>query len=79
MKKIFIVAACITALCMATSCNNGDRIVVKTDAPVELENYNDSLTWALGFSLAQNIAGTGVDIDRELLMQAADFLDGMNP
>lgn len=70
MKKLFFAAACVAALCMTVSCNNNDRIVVKTDAPVEMNDYNDSLSWALGFSLAQNIAVTGVKIDRELLMQA---------
>lgn len=65
MKKILFAAICITLL---ASCHKG--IVVNPDKTPTFANQNDSLSWALGFSVAQNIASTGVDINREILMQA---------
>ena len=67
MKKILFAAICIALL---SSCHKGSTIVVNTEKTPAFENVNDSLSWALGFSVAQNIASTGVDINRELLMQA---------
>lgn len=67
MKKILFAAICVTLL---ASCHKGSTIVVDTEKTPEFANTNDSLSWALGFSVAQNIASTGVDINREILMQA---------
>lgn len=67
MKRIIFAAICITLL---ASCNKGNRIVVNTEKTPSFENINDSLSWALGFSVAQNVAATDVDINREIFMQA---------
>ena len=67
MKKIFFAAICIALL---ASCHKGSRIVVDTEETPTFENKSDSLSWALGFSVAQNIASTGIDINREILLQA---------
>lgn len=67
MKKILLAAFCITLL---ASCHKGGTIVVDTGETPVFENKNDSLSWALGFSVAQNVAATGVDINREILLQA---------
>ena len=70
MKKIFFAIATLCIIATATSCQKKGTIVIDTDATPALNNKNDSLSWAMGFSLAQSIAATGVDINRELLMQA---------
>ena len=67
MKKIFFAALCITLL---VSCHKSSTVVVDTDKVPAFTNQSDSLSWALGFSVAQNIAATGIDINRELLLQA---------
>lgn len=67
MKKILFAAICITLL---ASCHKSGTVVVDTEKAPAFANQNDSLSWALGFSVAQNIASTGIDINREILMQA---------
>ncbi len=67
MKKILLAAICITLL---ASCHKGSTIVVDTEKAPVFDNKNDSLSWVLGFSAAQNIAAAGIDINREILMQA---------
>ncbi len=68
MKRLtFILAATIL---LAASCQNKDSIVIKTEEQPQLSNTLDSLSWAMGFSVAQNIASTGIDFNRELLLQA---------
>lgn len=70
MKKSIICVAAIAAL-IATGCKGKEgRIVVNSDRPVELTSKNDSLSWALGFAMAQNMAVPGIDINRELMLQA---------
>ncbi|MCR5193568.1 MAG: FKBP-type peptidyl-prolyl cis-trans isomerase [Bacteroidales bacterium] len=66
MKRILLAALCIA---MLASCQKG-KVVVDTEKTPAFTNKNDSLSWALGFSAAQNIASTGVDINREILLQA---------
>lgn len=67
MKKILLATLSVILL---ASCHKGSTIVVDTEKTPSFNNINDSLSWALGFSVAQNIAATNVDINRELLMQA---------
>ncbi|MBP5548038.1 MAG: FKBP-type peptidyl-prolyl cis-trans isomerase [Bacteroidales bacterium] len=69
MKKIAFFSA-IVLLLAATSCKDRNSIVVNADATPQLNNINDSLSWALGFSMAQNLAATGVEINREVLFQS---------
>ncbi len=66
MKKILYVAICIA---MLASCQKG-KVVVDTTKTPTFADKNDSLSWALGFSAAQNFAATGVKINREVLLQA---------
>lgn len=70
MKKVLLAAAVLCIIGLTTSCRNKDRFVINTNETVELKNQNDSLTWALGFTLAQNIAKADIELDRELLIQA---------
>lgn len=67
MKKIIFAVMCVALL---ASCHKGSTIVVDTEATPTFANENDSLSWALGFSVAQNIAATGVNINKDLLIQA---------
>lgn len=67
MKKIFFAVFCIALM---ASCHKSSILVVDTEKAPTFANMNDSLSWALGFSIAQNISTTGVDINREILIQA---------
>lgn len=70
-KKITLVLGMTALMILAASCNKGgDKIVVKTDEAPELTTANDTLSYALGFSLAQTIASTGLDVNREVLFEA---------
>lgn len=68
MKRTILLAA--SLLLLASACTKSNRIVVHTDQPAQLNTFDDSLSWALGFSAAQSIASTGVQLNRELLFQA---------
>ncbi len=70
MKKAFFTAACLSMMALAVSCQDGNKIVVKTDKNPELQSTIDSLSWAMGFSIAQSIAGTGIEPNREILFEA---------
>lgn len=70
-KRITLTLVTIALLGLATSCNGGkNKIVVSTDKSPELTSTNDTLSWALGFSLAQTIASTGLDVNKEVLFEA---------
>ena len=60
----------VMALLSFSACQNKDTIKVRTDEPPAFNDKNDSLSWVLGFSAAQNISGLGVDINREILIKA---------
>lgn len=71
MKKITIAVVCLVVLLgMSTSCKNKNRIVVDTNSPTELKTLQDSISWALGFTLANTIASTGFEPNRELMFKA---------
>lgn len=70
MKKIILVSALVCLIAATTSCNKKGTITVNTEKSPELVNEIDSLSWALGFSLAQNIASTGMNPNREVMFQA---------
>ena len=72
IQQIFnpIFISCLLILGIATSCNDKESIVVNPDAQVVMKDHNDSLSWALGFTMAQNMAIANIDINRELLFQA---------
>ena len=70
MKKILYTIAALCIIAASVSCKDRGGLVVPIDQQPQLANKNDSLSWALGFTLAQNIASTGVDINREVLFQA---------
>ncbi|MBP5189308.1 MAG: FKBP-type peptidyl-prolyl cis-trans isomerase [Bacteroidales bacterium] len=70
MKKIILAASVLCIMLMTNSCQKKGTYVLDTDEPVVLNDKIDSLSWALGFSVAQNVASTGVDINREVLLQA---------
>jgi FKBP-type peptidyl-prolyl cis-trans isomerase len=70
MKKILLA---ITSLCLigiATSCHKSGTLTINTDETPQLTNKADSISWAMGFTLAQNVASTGIKIDREIMLQA---------
>lgn len=68
MKKILFAALTLSLIATATSCHKKGTVVVDTNATPELKTQNDSLSWALGLSIAQNIAATGIDVNREMLI-----------
>ena len=70
MKRIIFAIAALCLICTATSCHKGGTVTVNTDETPQLANKADSLSWAMGFTMAQNIASTGINIDREIMMQA---------
>ena len=55
---------------ITTSCTPKDKITVDTSKAPELRTQADSLSWALGFSIAQNIANTGIETNQEVILQA---------
>lgn len=70
MKKILFAIASLCIIASASSCQKKGTYVVDTDKPALLKNTNDSISWAMGFTLAQNIASTGINVDREIMFQA---------
>ena len=77
MKRTSVLFFVAATVLLAASCQNKDSIVVNTTAEPVLENNIDSLSWAMGFSVAQNIASTGVEFNREILFQSiCATLDG---
>ena len=77
LKNICITLSAALLLTCTTACNNKDRIVVDTDNPAQLNDLTDSLSWALGFTLANTIATTDLTPNREVLFEAiCATLDG---
>jgi|GEM_PF-1021711 FKBP-type peptidyl-prolyl cis-trans isomerase len=70
MKKTALYTICFAILSLATSCHNKDCIIVKTNGTPELKTATDTVSWAMGFSIAQTIAASGVEPNRELLFEA---------
>ncbi len=70
MRKVLIATAMLCIIGLTTSCHKKDSLVINTSQPAELRNEADSLSWAMGFTLAQNIAKTGIEPNREILVQA---------
>lgn len=50
--------------------SNENTIIVNTDATPQLTTVEDSISWAMGFSMAQSIAATGFNPNREILFEA---------
>ncbi len=70
MKKTLLAAAILFIIGATTSCTPKGTIKVDTDKAPELRTQTDSLSWALGFSIAQNIANTGIEANQEVILQA---------
>ena len=70
MKKALLAAAVLCIIGITTSCTPKDKITVDTSKAPELRTQADSLSWALGFSIAQNIANTGIETNQEVILQA---------
>lgn len=76
--KVLTFAACCALLLAVSACGGKDKVVVTRGATPQLVSTNDTLSWALGFNMAQIIASTGVDVNREVLFQAiTNTLDTM--
>jgi len=71
MKKIILPILCLTMMATMTSCNKG-KIVINDDKTPELKNTTDSLSWVMGFSMAQSMASTGIELNREVFYQAIE-------
>ena len=77
MKKTLLATICIAALAFATSCNNKNCLVVNTGETSELKTAIDSASWAMGFAMAQSIASSGIEPNRQILFEAiCATLDG---
>lgn len=71
IKRLSLAIAALAIVAAASSCKNNDKtVVVNTEPPYELSSVEDSLSWALGFTLANTIASTGFSPNREVLFQA---------
>lgn len=70
MKKVIFALVVLGLSFASTSCQKKGTVVVDVDEPTVLNDLNDSLNWAMGFSVAQNIASTGIAIDRDVLFKA---------
>ncbi len=70
MKRLTFMVP-LVAMAMMVSCGGKEgRVVVDTKAPVEMNELSDSLSWALGFGMAQQIASYGFEVNRAVLLQA---------
>lgn len=80
MKTSRIICIALTAILFTVSCQKKGNYVINTEEPAQLSSQNDSISWALGNMLAQDIVATGIDIDREILIQAIiSTLDNKTP
>ncbi len=73
IKKVITLTAIVAVIAATVACGDkkhASRIVVKSDAPAKLATANDTLNWAMGFSLAQTMASAGITLDREVIFQA---------
>lgn len=70
MKKLALAVATLCIIAATSSCNKKGSLTINTEETPALSSFNDSLSWALGFTLAQNIASTGLNPDREIMIQA---------
>ncbi len=70
MKTIRIICIALTATLLVIGCQKKGNFTIDTEAPAALKNNNDSISWALGTITAQNIIATGIEVDREVLIQA---------
>lgn len=70
IKKVITLTAIVAVIAAAVACGGKNRVVVKSDAPANLATANDTLNWALGFNIAQMMAGTGLELNREVVFHA---------
>lgn len=76
-NKILFATLVAIVLAGTTACHKKSTIVIDTDSETTLANNVDSLSWALGLTLAQTISSTGFEPNRELLFKAiCNTLDG---
>ena len=77
INRIILPVAIAVVIASAVSCNKKGTIVVDTESQTVLSNSVDSMSWALGLSLAQTISSTGFEPNRELMFKAiCNTLDG---
>lgn len=70
MNKRRTILLTVCAMLLAASCQQKGTMVVKTDADAQLKSENDSISWAMGNILGQNVLASGIEIDRQLLVQS---------
>jgi len=70
IKRVITLTAITAILATIVACGGKNRIVVNSDAPANITTANDTLNWALGFNIAQMMAGTGIELNREVVFQA---------
>lgn len=70
MKNRRTILFTVCAVLLAASCQQKGTMVVKTDADANLKSENDSISWAMGNILGQNVLASGITVDRQLLVQS---------
>lgn len=81
MKKISrIICISLTAILCTVSCQKKGNYTINTEEPSQLSSQNDSISWAMGSMYAQDIIASGIEVDRDILVQALfSTLDGKTP
>ena len=70
MNKRRTILLTVCAMLLAASCQQKGTMDVKTDPDAQLKSENDSISWAMGNILGQNVLASGIEIDRQLLVQS---------
>ena len=65
MRKIVMFSVAVAMLAMVFSCN-------KTQTGVKLSNQTDTISWAMGESVALGFQQSGLDIDKDVFLKAIE-------